>query len=222
MLVCICWTGRSARAGLNPSGEARPGCEFKWLPHCASKTKTRKEEEKVETIKMKTQEELHEEEARLCEIVNERRTRKNARLRESRARKKEEDAAAAATAAAVGNAHQADVDEAMRPQPKRQLSAFNLFYRYKRRRILHYISKLESSSSNNVVDRDAIIRIVGAVPGLEGAEDGEHGRNDVVEYDAAKGGKGEEEDGIAVYCIGNGVVGCSWVLAPASRDERGR
>ena len=145
---------------------------------------------------MKTQEELHEEEARLSEIVNERRTRKNARLRESRARKKEEDAAAAATAAAVGNAHQADVDEAMRPQPKRQLSAFNLFYRYKRRRILHYISKHESSSSNNVVNRVAIIRIVGAVPRLEGAEDGEHGRNDVVEYNTARGGKGDEEDGM--------------------------
>jgi hypothetical protein len=44
--------------------------------------------EKVETIKTKAQEELHEEEARLCETVEERRARKNARSRERALEKK--------------------------------------------------------------------------------------------------------------------------------------
>ncbi len=48
-----------------------------------------REEEKAETIKMKTQEELHKEEVRLwCEIVDERRARKNARSRERELEKK--------------------------------------------------------------------------------------------------------------------------------------
>jgi hypothetical protein len=47
-----------------------------------------KEEEKVKTIKTKTMEELHKEEARLCEIVDEHRTRKNARSRERELEKK--------------------------------------------------------------------------------------------------------------------------------------
>ena len=48
-------------------------------------------------------------------------------------------------------------------KPKRPLSAFNLFYRYKRRKILRYISR----GGGGGVDKDEIIRIVGTAPGLE-------------------------------------------------------
>ena len=54
-------------------------------------------------------------------------------------------------------------------KPKRPLSAFNLFYRYKRRKILRYISR----GGGGGVDKDEIIRIVGTAPGLEAEEEEE-------------------------------------------------
>lgn len=53
-----------------------------------------------------------------------------------------------------------DEPAAVMAKPKRPLSAFNLFYRYKRQKVLDAVSRGNT-------DKDAIVNIVEAVPGLE-------------------------------------------------------